>query len=256
MSATGPRGIIHVHSRYSHDGRDTLEQLRDVSQARGLSFVGLTDHAEDFDPTIFERYRSHCAEASSTDLQLIAGLEFRFAGFPGLHLLALGLTRWIAPTTPAEFVAQTRGAAGFTVVAHPIVSSYQVPPEVRAGIDAVEVWNAAYNTRYLPDPKAIDLLREMRERRSEIVGVAGLDQHDSGNDRETRVRLLAPAADPLAELRAGHFQNIGRTMQFDPRLEWSAGRLALLRARRAAFDLLERAQDRTVRTVRRWRRGR
>ena len=56
-------------------------------------------------------------------------------------------------------------------------------------IDAVEVWNASYNTRYLPDPRAIALLHVVQRTRPAVVGVAGLDQHDAGNDRRTRVVL-------------------------------------------------------------------
>ena len=46
-SSTRP-GIVHVHSDYSHDGHDSLEHLHAVCAKRGIGFVGLTDHAEDF----------------------------------------------------------------------------------------------------------------------------------------------------------------------------------------------------------------
>ncbi len=254
LGVAGPVGIVHVHSSFSHDGRDTLEALRDVSRARGIGFVGLTDHAEDFDAALFGRYLGQCAALSTPQLLLIPGLEFRFVGYPGLHLLAFGLTRWIAPATPEEFVALTRDGCGLTMVAHPVLPDYRVPWEVRGAIDALEVWNAAYNTRYLPDPRAIRLLAEMRQSRPEIVGIAGLDQHDSRNDRETRVLLDRASDDPLAELRAGRFLNAGRTMRFSPHPDWGPGRLALLSTMRLGLDLVERTQERVVRAIRRARR--
>jgi len=114
-------------------------------------------------------------------------------------------------------------------------------------IDAIEVWNAAYNTRYLPDPWAIRLLKRSQRTRPELMGTAGLDQHDGRNDRETRVVLANPAPDPLAELRAGRFLNRGRTMAFDAHVSWSPLRVAALMALRRVYDSAERLQNRLAR---------
>ncbi len=237
-------GVVHVHSAYSHDSRDALPVLREFALERGLRFVGLTDHAEDFDSARFAEYRAECARLSDAAVTLIPGLEFRFEGYTGLHLLALGLTRWIAPAKPAEFIDQTRGVAGLTIAAHPVLFKYVAPDEVLAGIDAIEVWNAKYNTRYLPDPKAIRLLHEVRRARPSVVGTVGLDQHDAANDRRSRVVVDASAADPLAELRAGRFRNRGLGLTFGPTVEWPPYGLPLLEATRFVFDRVERAQER------------
>ena len=247
-------GALHVHTTYSHDGRDSPERLAELARARGIAFIGLTDHAEDFDAAVFARFRAHCHAVSGGGVTLIPGLEFRFDGFPGLHLLAVGLEHWITPTSPADFVRQAAGVAGFIIVAHPLLCRYQVPDEVAAGVHAVEVWNAAYNTRYLPDPRAFRLLENMRRRWPEHVGIAGLDQHDGRNDRETRVILTGdPAADPIAELRAGRFVNAGRTMRFSPREAFGTGALLMLTALRAGLDLTNAVHERWARLRREWR---
>src|SRR5579863_9647864 len=103
-------GVVHVHSAYSHDSRDTLAEVRAFALARQLRFVGLTDHAEDFDEARFAAYRDECASLSDAAVTLIPGLEFRFEGYTGLHLLALGLTKWIEPAKPVDFIERTRGA--------------------------------------------------------------------------------------------------------------------------------------------------
>jgi hypothetical protein len=239
-------GVVHLHSAYSHDGRDSLQRLREWALARGLKFVGLTDHAEDFDEGRFAAYRQECASVSDSAVTLIPGLEFRFVGHTGLHLLALGLARWIAPATPAEFIAESKGVTGLTIAAHPMLFQYQAPAEVCSGIDAIEVWNASYNTRYLPDPRAIRLLHEIRRTRPEVVGVAGLDQHDAANDRRTRVIVDAAAADPLGEIRAGRFSNEGFGMRFG---SWPASTLPLLEAVRFVFDRVERTQERLAKRM-------
>jgi predicted metal-dependent phosphoesterase TrpH len=236
-------GIIHVHSTYSHDGLDSLERLRAFAIERGIDFIGLTDHAEDLTPELWDEYVERCAEISDERVRLIPGLEFHFEGEVGLHLLALGLTRWIEPRTPAEFIEQAGEAARFTVAAHPILHDYRIPDEVRDGIDAIEVWNATYNTRYLPDPRAIRVLHEIQRTRPNVVGTAALDQHDCRNDRETRVVVADRTADPLLELRAGRFVNVGRTMHFDAAVRMSAPGMRLLTVTRWALDRVERAQE-------------
>jgi hypothetical protein len=184
---------------------------------------------------------------------MIPGLEFRFAHHRGLHLLALGLEQWMMPATPEDFIADVTRNAGLTVMAHPLLTRYRMPHAVRERIGAIEVWNATYNTRYLPDPRAIALLRDIQCDRPEVVGVAGLDQHDGTNDRGTRVVLTDPAdlAVPLEALRAGRFSNRGQTMSFGARAAWGGPRFASLVAARAVLDAVERTQERLVRA---WRR--
>jgi hypothetical protein len=254
-AAVGVPGIVHVHSSYSHDGLDSLATIRDRALAGGIRFVAMTDHAEDFDAARFAEYCAECATLSDAHVALIPGLEFRFAHHRGLHLLALGLARWIEPPTPEAFIIETTGCAGLTVMAHPGLAGYHMPVAVRERIGAIEVWNAAYNTRYLPDPRAIALLSRVRRDRPGVVALAGLDQHNGANDRGTRVVLVdgADLATPLEALRAGRFVNRGRTMSFDAYAEWTGPRLGALVAARVVLDTVERAQDRLVRV---WRRRR
>jgi hypothetical protein len=249
----GRLGIVHVHSAWSHDSQDTLEALHEFARVRGISFVGLTDHAEDFDAARFRAYHLACQAASSPAVSLIPGLEFRFAGYRGLHLLALGLSDWMAPATPAEFIVQAGERARFTIAAHPVLYDHQLPAEVEAGIDAIEIWNASYNTRWLPDPRAIALLRRVRQARPEVTGIAGLDQHDARNDRHTRVLLFRAdtTLDPLGELRAGRYVNLGRTMHLAASEPLGSTALGMLHAVRWGFDRMERAHEAIVRMARR-----
>jgi hypothetical protein len=244
-------GVVHLHTAWSHDGRDTVEAVHAFARERGIGFVGITDHAEDFDGPRFEQFAAECRRVTTPDVQLFPGLEYRFAGYSGLHLLALGLRRWIEPITPADFAAEAPAAAAFTIMAHPVLPRYQLPDEVAATIDAIEVWNAAYNTRFLPDPRALRLLERVRRRRPDVVGIAGLDQHDARNDRETRVMLLQPAAtDPLTELKAGRFVNVGRTMRFASRAPFGTLALAGLTLLRGGLDVVNEVHERSSRAFR------
>ncbi len=240
-------GVVHVHSVYSHDGRDTLEGLRAFAAECDLAFVGLTDHAEDFTADRFAELASDCARVSDERVTIFPGLEYRFKGWKGLHLLALGLTAWMEPATPEEFMALAAERARFTIAAHPLLYRHRLPEAVAAGIDAIEVWNAAYNTRFLPDPRAVRLLWQVRQRRPSVVGVAGLDQHDARNDRGTRIVLTGDApSDPLAAMRAGAFVNRGRTMTFDSRGSFGPFRFGALAALRAGLDAVNFVHERTM----------
>jgi len=245
-------GAIHMHSDYSHDGHDSLEQLREVCLERHIRFVGITDHAEDLDAEVFGEYLKHCDELSDSHFRFIPGLEYRFAGLKGLHLLAIGLREWIEPRTPEEFLDQASRAARFTVLAHPVLAKYQIPDVVLERIDAIEVWNANYNTRYLPDPRSIALVHKLREHRPELVATVGLDQHDSSNDRELRTVITGTDFyDPVAALRAGRFTCVGRIMSFDSHATLTPGRSRWLSIARPALDTVNGVHDRAVRALRR-----
>ena len=245
-------GAIHMHSDYSHDGLDSLEQLRDVSVGRGIRWIGMTDHAEDFDADIFAEYVAHCDTLSDAEFRFIPGLEFRFAGFRGVHLFAVGLREWIEPRTFEEFFAATRDRHCFTVLAHPVLCRHDVPPIVLENIQGIEIWNTNYNTRYLADPRAIALFHEVHALRPDVVATVGLDQHDSSNDRGVRTLIAGnDFANPVSALTAGRFATLGRNATFDSRASLSDGALSRMRVRRAALDSVNRVHDRILFALRR-----
>ncbi|MDQ6828454.1 MAG: hypothetical protein M3081_06260, partial [Gemmatimonadota bacterium] len=94
------------------------------------------------------------------------------------------------------------------------------------------------------------LLHALRKRRPEVVGIAGLDQHDASNDRGTRVVVHDETIDPLAALKAGHFHNHGSTIEFDPAVGMSKSRRATLVAARWALDVVDGVHERAVRVLR------
>ena len=137
------------------------------------------------------------------------------------------------------------------MLAHPVLCKYVVPQIVLDRIDAIEIWNTNYNTRYLADPRAISLYHTLHARRPEVVATVGLDQHDSSNDREVRTLISADdIADAADALKAGRFRTIGRNATFDSVASMSAGEMRSLRLRRTAFDVVERFQNRMVIAIR------
>ena len=231
--------VMHVHTEWSHDGRDSLPAMADFAAREHLRWVFLTDHAEDFDETRFQTYTQACSDASTDNHELIAGLEFRFEGYPGLHLLALGLRQWIAPETPEDFCALAGRHAAFLIMAHPILTKYRAPEAVLGGVHAIEVWNARYNTRYLPDGRAVAFYKESQQGFPALLATAGTDQHNLLT--EGKIRIVLPAdGDPFESLRNGNYYNRGLTMRVANAPEWGQFRLALVALLRVAVERLKR----------------
>ncbi len=235
-------GIVHVHTAHSHDGRDAVADLAVWGKSLGLSFIGVTDHAEDFDEEKWLTLVSECAKASDDLIEVIPGLEFRFDGFPGLHLLACGLDRFITPRTPAEFIAQTERHATLTIGAHPVIWRRECPPDVLRSLNAIEIWNGGYNTRYLPDPSAISLVRRLRRDGFSTVATVGPDQHDRRNDKQLRIWMSVHEPDSLAAIREGRFRGEGTSMSISC-TDWSVYQRLTLRVGRWLLDTVVSAQE-------------
>ena len=243
MTTNDTLAVLHVHSNWSHDGHDSLSDLAAFANRERLRWVFLTDHAEDFTAARFQEYSAACRAASARETELIPGLEFRFEGYPGLHLLAIGLRHWIDPQTPEEFCRDGAIHAEFLVMAHPLLAKYRVPEAVLSRLHAVEVWNAQYNTRYVPDGQAIKLWQGARARWPHLVASAGTDQHRLRVEGKLRLAFFAVDS-PFAALRSGHYRNLGITYSFDATKEWSRFELGVLARLRALVQTMKRWQRR------------
>ena len=69
------RGVAHVHSTYSFDGRLTLDELAVSFKARGIQFVLMSEHVESLDPEKLGSFISDCKQNSDESLLLIPGIE-------------------------------------------------------------------------------------------------------------------------------------------------------------------------------------
>jgi DNA polymerase (family 10) len=72
------RGDLHVHTTWSGDGRSSMADMLDAAVARGLSYVALTDHAEDLAMNGLSRERV---------LEEREAIEAERTRLPELHIL-------------------------------------------------------------------------------------------------------------------------------------------------------------------------
>lgn len=211
-------GLFHVHSNYSSDGRLSLEQLREECVKRNLQFVVVTDHAEDFSQGMVNKFVDHCNEVSDKGFWIIPGLEFVIDKERQVHLLVVGIDESSSEIGPANILESVQEAKNNTlaVVAHLSRSDHYIPPEYEKKIHGIEIWNAAYDSRYLPDHKAINLFWNLKKKNLQLVGFGGLDLHDNSGFRGLSLRVAKTCRNPqelVFCLKKGNFEIHGPYMR-------------------------------------------
>lgn len=188
------RGIIHCHSKYSHDSKGTYEEILAAAKAAKVDFICITDHPPKDD----------------------AGLSLR-EGWTGLHdgvlfiqghelagknLLAIGIREPASGETPKERIASIHGQGGVAIVSHPEeVTDWSLYEDA----DGMEIYNvhatlktkSKDNTFMLQvakklkedpersfqllqdlDPAVLKKFDEINQKRR-FVGIAGNDSHQN-----------------------------------------------------------------------------
>jgi len=201
------RGIIHVHSTFSYDGQNTLGELAAMGKSRGYSFIGMTEHSDTFDHPKMAAFVQECRSLSDASFVLIPGIEFSCGP---LHLLGLGLDRFTESTDPVLVTRFIQEQGGLAAVAHPSRYRYQVPEALVAELDGIEVWNASYDSRFVPDRRVIELWRTLLRTNGKLMGFGGQDLHRITSNRH--VSLVLPdeggslaAVEVLGHLRSRSF---------------------------------------------------
>jgi hypothetical protein len=168
------QGTFHFHSTYSHDGRNTLPEIADSLQERGLSFCVMTEHFEDFDEAKFNQYVAELDSVTkSTGFVFVPGAE---VDLEGLHTIVFPVREYAEVTRFASRQPVTRPL--FKVLAHPSKYPFeQVKVHLeKYEINAVELWNQQADGNYIPP---IEFLRSLQSapRRDTYRYFFGCDLH-------------------------------------------------------------------------------
>lgn len=201
------RGIIHVHSTYSYDGHHPLEDIARYAAALGHGFIAMSEHSDTFDRLRMYEYADACHRLSTPGCLLIAGIEFRCDG--DLHILGLGISDYVDATDPHTVARFIREAGGVAVVAHPRRCHYRIPPTLVPLVDGIEVWNAAYDGRFVPNPCCLAVVEQLRRRvNPALLAFGAQDLHRISDQRVVELSVScaeATKASVLAALKAGRF---------------------------------------------------
>ncbi len=164
---------LHVHTNYSHDGRDSVAKLLENAIAQQLDGIAICDHDT--------MEGSHAAQEyvakHNLDLIIIPGIEVTTAKG---HLLVLGLENGIAKGLSVEETIRIakKEAKSSTVV---IIAPHPFHPFrhsignvcLQPGIDAIETFNSRYFTG------VANKMARQTAARNNITAVAGSDAHSA-----------------------------------------------------------------------------
>jgi hypothetical protein len=158
------RGVVHVHTRGSHDSPGTISDVVAAARSAGLAWLAITEHTK---PGVLGEH------GVIGGVTVLPGFE---ASMAGGSLLALGITEKPPSTRdPAALVRFVREAGGVAVVGHFERSRLAEPEAFRAAApDAVELVNLhanaeqargslAWRAPLLPSTAALGTLLRLRE---------------------------------------------------------------------------------------------
>ncbi len=200
------RGDLHTHTHHS-DAKGSLEDLVKAAEARGLEYLGVTDHN-----TVSHH---EALTGLETPLLLIPGQEVTTSRG---HANVWGKTGWLDfrltdATDVSKLVEHVHENGGLFSINHPKDTGHNWRYSVPEHLDALEVWQSAWVYRNWESVALADsLLREGRR----FTFVGGSDRHQPGwpdtdppflqvGTPTTWLYLEAwTVAGVLAALRSGH----------------------------------------------------
>jgi hypothetical protein len=210
------RGIIHVHSTFSYDGRHSLDEIAAMAKQRGYHFVGMSEHSDTLDEAKVSDLIAACRQVSTPDCLIIPGIEFTCDD--NLHLLAVGIQCYTDQTNPAAVAQFVRESGGVAIVAHPVRYQYQIPSDMVSHLDGIEVWNAGYDGRFVPNDRSLDLVERLRHQNPRLATFCGQDLHRIQEYDHVVLSLSCEALEQetiLRALRNGRFTVSNRYFHLD-----------------------------------------
>lgn len=183
------KGLLHIHSSYSYDGKNTLEEVVDFAKKKGYKFLFLTEHSDFFNADKFKSLVNDCNALSGNDFIVFPGIEYRCDN--NLHLLCIGIKTFLHSNDPVSIIKKSQEEGGVTIIAHPYTNGCKIPEDVIKIVDGIEIWNAAKDGRFFPHYLAVKLFNKYKKINPDLIGVGGLDLHSLENFSRLEIRFNA-----------------------------------------------------------------
>lgn len=198
------KGVAHVHSTYSFDGKLSIRELADFFRERDINVVLMSEHVEGLDPEQVRAFISDCQSHSSGGLLLVPGIEI-----DALNALFFGVQP-VGPWTSVEHLAQDLVRAGaLAAVSHPVKVKNGIPKVTASFVEAVEVWNSRHDGKLVMDSRMVRFWLDLRNSLGRpLVPLCGIDFHDRDDFVPLVFELSCDRLDVvevIAAIRAGSY---------------------------------------------------
>jgi predicted metal-dependent phosphoesterase TrpH len=168
-------GILHCHSNYSYDAKLSLQELRELFIQKGLSFVCMTEHADEMNYEMAKAFIHECDTLSDTTFKFIPGFEVPYLN---AHILMIGCREFLKNYAPdIESLREWTARTPFVVLAHLVRNDFGVDEFLLNELDALEVWNQQYEGKRVPRTRSLSLFETLRRTKETLVATGGVDFH-------------------------------------------------------------------------------
>ena len=178
------KGVIHVHSKYSYDGKESLASLRNFLLSQGVQFCCLTEHTDKMTLDQARLFVQECKALSGSQFLFIPGFEVPYKvnaegregalgykvnaegregalGCENAHILLVGCEVFLAQFANAEVLTTWSSKSALTILAHPVRNRFKVDATIESVIDGIEIWNQQYEGKYVPRVRSCQLLSRL-----------------------------------------------------------------------------------------------
>lgn len=194
------KGVSHVHTTYSFDGKLTPTELHTFFAERGMQFVLLSEHIESLDAAGINSLVEECGRVSNRQCVLVPGIEV-----DDVNLLIFGIREVPPYDTIDDLIRILRGQGALFVYAHP-VKKHAVPPSVMEMIEGFEVWNTRYDGKLMPRQSNLSLFQNLLCEKQHLHPLVGLDFHKPSDYARVFMEVdCRLPTDALSAIRAGRY---------------------------------------------------
>jgi len=193
------RGDLHSHTKYSWDGKFTIEEVANYSKQSGYDFIALTDHnttTQNQDP-----YKDN-------ELIILPGMELTR---PIGHANIIGIPdpkkdfTLILPKAFIKYFDEVKKQGAMVQLNHPFSPGY--PWKIKfddLGFDTVELWNGGWTDE---EAQSMQWWQGQLQAGKKVVVTAGSDSHTNGAGRFPFNNVYSVSRDAkgiLDAIKSGH----------------------------------------------------
>jgi len=206
------KGLLHVHTIFSLDGRIEIEELRERARKGNISFIILADHAD----TLLERknigkFLQETGNYNSAPF-VIPGIEYTCS--PRIHLLAIGIKEIMENyEDPFDVIEKTHSQGGLVIWGHYDFKLRSNDIEILRKVDGVEIWNRKYDGKMSFLPHRGRLFNTIRNKYNNNLNMYnGTDLHSFSSWANLFITMpdVSSSVEIMNNLRVGNFKMVNR----------------------------------------------